>query len=711
MKVTRLLVAAAVALLVSGIFSTPALDRVENLSLDSLFWLRHIAWGPRHNPNDSNVVVIAIDEETYRTAPFRDVPKVMWTKQIGEVIDSVHTAGASIIGFDIIFPTSVEPFIRGYDRDFMLSLRRAAKKNKIVLAKVQHQVKSISPFPGHSFAVGHQRNIRSVNLYDDVDGVIRRVPLYFNVVSPQDTDSKEPSFSMELAARATGEPLRVDAENGDKFLGRYNIPGGRANALTINFDGGSSIPTFSLADIYACVEAGKTSFLDQHFAKRVVLFGVVLDVEDRKLTSKRFITAPDAHNMGERCVLPQPTDLYNTAFIRDSIPGVYIHAAAVNNLMRQEALRLLGPYWDGAITAIFSLLVAAITMSFMALPAGLTGLLVALMWVCVSALVFRSGVVLPLFDPLISGTLTFALLVAYRFAVSDKDKRRLRQAFVLYLAPSIVDRMLARGEVPKLGGESRELSVLFSDLENYTQISENLTPEELVEGLNVYFSEMTDIIESHGGIVDKYIGDAIVAVFGAPLTNLEHARLAVETALACQHRLAAMSGVFPSRGDTKLHARIGINTGKMLVGNIGSKHRFNYTVMGDAVNVAARLESANKFIGSSILISESTAKACMEAVILREVDLIRVVGRDTPISVYEPICTKKELNENIEQNISTFSKGLALYRAGNFEASENIFTGLSSGDPVANNLAARARQMANDPPQEEWQGINELQEK
>ena len=125
MKVTRLLVAAAVALLVSGIFSTPALDRVENLSLDSLFWLRHIAWGPRHNPDDSNVVVIAIDEETYRAAPFRDVPKVMWTKQIGEVIDSVRTAGASIIGFDIIFPTSVEPFIRGYDRDFMLSLRRA----------------------------------------------------------------------------------------------------------------------------------------------------------------------------------------------------------------------------------------------------------------------------------------------------------------------------------------------------------------------------------------------------------------------------------------------------------------------------------------------------------------------------------------------------------------------------------------------------------
>jgi adenylate cyclase len=148
MKVTRLLVAATVALLVSGIFSTPALDRVENLSLDSLFWLRHIAWGPRHNPNDSNAVVIAIDEETYRTAPFRDVPKVMWTKQIGEVLDSVHTAGASIIGFDIIFPTSVEPFIRGYDRDFMLSLRRAAKKTKLYLPRCSTKLNQLAPSPG-----------------------------------------------------------------------------------------------------------------------------------------------------------------------------------------------------------------------------------------------------------------------------------------------------------------------------------------------------------------------------------------------------------------------------------------------------------------------------------------------------------------------------------------------------------------------------------
>jgi len=177
-KIPNILVAIAAALITSGIFAAPALDRVENFSLDSLFWLRHAVWGQRHAPEQSPSVVIAIDEETYRTPPFQGVPKVMWTKELGTVLDGVREAGAGVIGFDIILPTSIEPYIRGYDRDFMLALRRAAQENKIVLAKVQHQVKPISPFPGHSFAVGHQSNIRAVNLYADADGTIRRAPLF-----------------------------------------------------------------------------------------------------------------------------------------------------------------------------------------------------------------------------------------------------------------------------------------------------------------------------------------------------------------------------------------------------------------------------------------------------------------------------------------------------------------------------------------------------
>ena len=711
MKFSNTLAAIAAALVVSGIFATPALDRVENVSLDSLFWLRDAVWGQRHAPEQSKAVVIAIDEETYRTPPFRDVPKVMWTKEIGAVVDGVRAAGAGVIGFDIILPTSVEPVIRGFDRDFMLALRRASKENKIVLAKVQHQVKPISPFPGHSFAVGHQKNIRSVNLYDDADGIIRRVPLFFSALEADGSQRRETSLSLELAARTLGEAPRIDGASGDVFLGPYRIPGGRENALTVNFDGGASVPTYSLADIHACVAAGKQDFLAQHFAGKAVLLGVVLDVEDRKITSKRFITAPDGDAMGARCVTPPPDGLYNAAFTRDSIPGVYIHAAAINNLLNGDALTVPGRSWNGLLMAAFALLVAGLAMRFAAWRAGLTILCSGLIWLIVTALVFRSGLVLPLFDPLIAGALTFAILLGYRFAVSDKDKRRLRHAFAFYLAPALVDRMVEKGEAPELGGESRELTVLFSDIESFTAISEKLSAEQLVAGLNIYLSEMTDIIEAHGGFVDKYIGDAIVAVFGAPLEDAEHARHAVAAALACRQRLAEMPGVFAGREDLTIKARIGLNSGDMLVGNIGSRRRFNYTVMGDAVNLAARLEGANKAFGSAILISESTARACGDTVAMRELDFIRVIGREAPLSVYEPICLSEQLDAKGEESLATFARALALYRERNFEAAAELLEAMAPDDVVAAKFADRARTMIAAPPPADWQGINELSQK
>jgi len=510
------------------------------------------------------------------------------------VVDGVREAGAAVIGFDIILPTSVANLDRSYDHEFLLALRRAAKENKIVLAKVQHQVKPIAPFPSQSSAVGHQKNIRSVNLYEDADGIIRRVPLTLEAENTDGTLHQETSLALELAARKAGQAPRSDNNTGDVFLGSYRIPGGRDNALSVNFDGGASIPTYSLVDIHACVAAGKADFMKRYFAGKAVLLGVVLDVEDRKLTAKRFINAPEGENIGARCVLPPPDELYKSSLIRDSIPGVYIHAAAINNLLNGDALRLPARVWNSLITIPFAFLAAGVAMRFQAWRASLAILGGALIWLIAAIAIFRSGLVLPLFDPMIASALTFAILLGYRFAVSDKDKRRLRHAFALYLAPALVDRMLEYGEAPELGGESRELTVFFSDIEGFTSVSEQLTPEQLVAGLNIYLSEMTDIIEHHGGFVDKYIGDAIVAVFGAPLEDADHAHSGVAAALACRDRLAEMPSVFSDRPDLILRARIGLNSGDMLVGNMGSRRRFNYTVMGDAVNLAARLEGANK---------------------------------------------------------------------------------------------------------------------
>ena len=182
--------------------------------------------------------------------------------------------------------------------------------------------------------------------------------------------------------------------------------------------------------------------------------------------------------------------------------------------------------------------------------------------------------------------------------IADKDKRTLHKSFGLYLPPALVDRLADSNTMPALGGETQELTVFFPDIEGFTALSEGLSPQQLVAFLNAYFTVMSDAIEDHGGIIDKYIGDAVVGIFGAPLADPDHARHAVEAALDCQNRLAEVQKTFDFPDATPVHTRIGINSGEMVVGNIGSRRRFNYTVIGDAVNLASRLEGANKHYGT-----------------------------------------------------------------------------------------------------------------
>ena len=193
-----------------------------------------------------------------------------------------------------------------------------------------------------------------------------------------------------------------------------------------------------------------------------------------------------------------------------------------------------------------------------------------------------------------------AAIVAYRLVVTDKGERLLRKSFALYLAPQVIDRMLASKKLPVLGGETREVTVFFSDLEGFSSISEKMAPAELVAFMNEYLSAMTDIIESKGGYIDKYIGDSIVAVFGAPADDNDHARNAAHAALGCRVRLDELNQASAAFQGYKVAHRMGLNSGEALVGNIGSRRRFNYSVMSDAVNVASRLEGANKYYGTTI---------------------------------------------------------------------------------------------------------------
>ena len=256
-----------IALVSSALLISPAFDRVRGLSLDVLTAFRWNLFGNRHDPASAPTVAVAIDEETFHTRPFEGSPTLAWTREIGKVLTAIIDGGAKVVGFDIVYPASIEQSeiqfgdealgarLRGFDRDFLRALAVGSRAGKVVLGEVQHRDRPVRPSPGQRVAVGQQRNIRALNVYNDPDDVIRRLPLTFSVGG-----SPVPSMAVELASRALGEPPKL-APDGTMNLGGYRIPSAVPNTLTLNFaGGGDDIPTFSFADLHACNEKGDTEY-------------------------------------------------------------------------------------------------------------------------------------------------------------------------------------------------------------------------------------------------------------------------------------------------------------------------------------------------------------------------------------------------------------------------------------------------------------------
>jgi adenylate cyclase len=616
-KLRDLAVVGALALVAAvGFAGGPAADWLRGPSLDLLVPLRHAV--TMQSGSAGRVAVLAIDEETYRRPPFSEMPQAGWSPLLAPVLNAV-AAEATVIGFDVVYSTSLDTLQRGYERDFLVALRNAARAGKLVLGKVQHSAHPILPHASQQIAVGGAANIRPLNVFEDSDGVIRRLPLSFAATD----GTRETGLAAELAQRA-GAPALPPVDAAGNLLLDFNTAAG-------------AVPTYSLADLFACAQAGRTDYFREHFAGRVVILATVLDVEDRRLTSRRFVKMTDGIAAPPRCMHP-PMQL--AAAPRDSIAGVYIHATAVNNILDGRPLRDWSAVSSVTIAILLSLLVAAAVFQ-MRLRLGLAATAAAILLLPFAAiLLLQGGGVMPWLSLAAAMAATAAATVAYRFAVSDRDRRLIAKLFSLYLPPVVVERMVAGGRMPELGGEEREVTVLFSDIAGFTAISEACDPATLVQGLNTYFSTMTDIIEAHGGFVDKYIGDAIVAVFGAPVQDARHAEQAMRAAMRMRDALRAEPERFSLAG-LPLKTRIGLNTGRVLIGNIGSPRRFNYTAMGDAVNLASRLEGANKAYGTSILVSEDTMRAAGDAVAARRVDIVRVVGRAQPVRLYEPLAPRE----------------------------------------------------------------------
>jgi len=372
-------------------------------------------------------------------------------------------------------------------------------------------------------------------------------------------------------------------------------------------------------------------------------------------------------------------------------PGPEIGATMLDNLLAGDFLRDVPPaavgLWVLALALAAGVCAAAARSGWLT---GLAALVLIPLPVAAGVVAWRAGFVLPAASAIVATAIALLGGAVANFVLEGRQKLFLKGAFKHYLSPEVIEQILRDPTRLKLGGERRELTIFFSDLQGFSAISERLGPEDLTKLLNDYLSDMTDIILEEGGTLDKYEGDAIIAFWNAPLPQPDHAKRAVCAAVRCQRKLAERRAEFEQRTGAVLKMRIGLNTGAVVVGNMGSRNRFDYTVLGDAANLASRLEGANKALGTYMMVAESTWSQTNGAFPGRELGQLRVVGRKTPVRVFEATGLAGEARPEAH---AAFEAALALAKSTRWAEAAAAFAALGE-DPAAQTYAAQCRALA-----------------
>ena len=402
-------------------------------------------------------------------------------------------------------------------------------------------------------------------------------------------------------------------------------------------------------------------------------------------------------------------DLRVTPF-SGTFPGVEVQATIMDNILRGNFIR----------TPPFSLIIMLLVMVCLAIILGMILPRFSAAWAFIFLLIViegyvalnyflftRQGLQLELFYPLGLMVLVYVGITMQRFLAEERERERIRRTFESYVAPAVVQEMLKHPEQLRLGGERREISVLFTDIRGFTTMSEDLAPEALVKLLHDFLNPMSNIIINQGGTIDKYMGDAIMALFGAPLIQADHPRLACRAALEMVASLEALNRTWAEQGRLPLKVGVGVNTGPVAVGNMGSDRLFDYTAIGDNVNLASRLEGLNKYYGTNILISDTTAKALENGFILRDIDLVRVKGKAQGVRIHELI-GEGAPDPELARFLEVYLQALSLYRGKRFAESLTFFAQaleMRPGDVTCQRYATLAQKHHETPPPPEWEAV------
>jgi adenylate cyclase len=396
--------------------------------------------------------------------------------------------------------------------------------------------------------------------------------------------------------------------------------------------------------------------------------------------------------------------------VGEAYPGVEIHANLIAGMLdgtiKQKPSYVLGA--EVVLLLLAGLVMVLLLPQFSPLRATLASLVVLLFILTVNLVFWHYGnLVLPLASAVLLILTLYALNMSYGYFVESRAKRQFTELFGQYVPPELVEEMSRNPESYSMDGRKAELTVLFSDIRGFTTISEGLGPDELTRLMNEYLSAMTEVVRKNRGTLDKYIGDAIMAFWGAPVSDPQHARQAVLTAMQMQAALPAVNKAFAAKGWPEVKIGVGVNTGEMTVGDMGSSVRKAYTVMGDAVNLGSRLEGITKQYGVGILVGEGTRKAIKD-IVFREVDRVQVKGKEEPVAIYEPICLESESGKPVQEELKLWNQALRYYRAQEWDQAEVTLLNLSRLAPdraLYAKYMERVSHLRKDPPGADWKGV------
>ncbi|MDP2866188.1 MAG: adenylate/guanylate cyclase domain-containing protein [Elusimicrobiota bacterium] len=595
---------------------------------------------------DERIFIAAIDEETVSKMgyPFK-------RKHYGTLIEKLNKLGVKAIGLDVTLSDSDR---EDKASDKIMSDAVAKAGNVSVLIYINPENGEIKyPFKGLGEAAN---NISHPHVEKDIEanGQVRRVSLfsdskvYDNLAIKTRCDKECTAVGLPLLAAGTyaiytGTPLKKleEAYGTDPKLVNFRVPQKRPFH-----------PGWKNRE-----KLGVNESVYRHIS--------VLDIlEDRLSNEEKAALKGGIAFIGSTAAAA--FDHYPSPFMT-AWPGVELHANVVDNMLRGDFLKSF-PVWAYLPLMLFSIWLPIMLSKYSIKVISLTsiGFMAALM--VVNFLMLVKHYDMPYLGVFIGILVPFVYVTVHKALMESREKKWIKNTFGQYLSPKVVDIITKDPSKLSLGGEKRDMTAFFLDLAGFTTMSEKMTPEELTTMLNDYLSAFTEIILKHDGTVDKYIGDCIVAFWNAPLDQAEHRKLALLAAVDCQVEMARLNATL-TQYTIKPAARVGVNSGPMVVGNMGSKTRLSYTVMGDAVNLASRMEGANKFFHSRIMTSEATFGELKDVFDHRYLGSIRVVGKAIPVRVYEPFARKGEADPEVKAMLKHYEAGMDKFYKGDYAGS------------------------------------------